>query len=80
MKGIFTLTSPQDLLAKLRRDFSKLEADPANADLAFNFFVTANAMCPRTVYNIACVRFTPLVYECSRLLPGTPLRQRRNTR
>ena len=44
MKGIFTPNSPQDLLAKLRRDFSKLEADPANADLAFNFFVTANAM------------------------------------
>ena len=41
MKGVFTLTTPADLVRKLRLDYSTLEQDPNNPYLAFNFFVTA---------------------------------------
>ena len=41
MKGIFTLTSPKDLFAKLRYEHELLHQDPENAYIAFNFFVTA---------------------------------------
>jgi hypothetical protein len=41
MKGMLGLTTPQDLLGKLRYEHSLLCKDPNNAYTAFNFFVTA---------------------------------------
>jgi len=40
-QGFASLQSPKDLFSKLERDFRALKGDPNNADLAFNFFVTA---------------------------------------
>jgi hypothetical protein len=40
-RGVFELRSPQDLVAKLRFDFKRLEADPLDQYAAFDFFVTA---------------------------------------
>jgi hypothetical protein len=34
------LQTPRDLLAKAERDFKRLQENPANADAAFDFFVT----------------------------------------
>lgn len=41
MKGIFDLNSHTDLFKKLEWEFDRLIADPSNAYLAYNFFVTA---------------------------------------
>lgn len=41
MPGVFDLTSPRDLLAKLSRELSRLRAAPNDIDHTFNFFVTA---------------------------------------
>ena len=41
MRGFFHLQSPQDLLHKLERDYTALQQSPADVDIAFNFFVTA---------------------------------------
>lgn len=41
MAGIFELSKPSDLLAKLQRELGRLQAEPDNVDHAFNFFVTA---------------------------------------
>ena len=41
MKGLFHLSSPRDLLAKLRHDMHRLEHDHVDAYAAFDFFVTA---------------------------------------
>lgn len=38
--GLFNLQTPRDLLAKAERDFKRLQENPANADAAFDFFVT----------------------------------------
>jgi hypothetical protein len=38
--GLFNLQTPRDLLAKAERDFKRLRENPANADAAFDFFVT----------------------------------------
>ena len=40
-KGFFQLATPDDLLAKLRYDLSRMRSDPLNAYAAFDFFVTA---------------------------------------
>lgn len=39
--GMGSLQTPRDLFGKLGRDLARLEADPANGDAAFDFFVTA---------------------------------------
>ena len=44
MQGLFQLKTVDDLRKKLRRDLEKLKANPLDADLAFNFFVTAEHM------------------------------------
>jgi hypothetical protein len=44
VKGIFTLASAKDLLAKLRHDLEEFQLDPKNPYVAFNFFVTAEHM------------------------------------
>jgi hypothetical protein len=41
MIGMFGLTTSQDLLAKLRCDYQRLQKHPNNAHVAFDFFVTA---------------------------------------
>jgi hypothetical protein len=41
MTGWFGFKTPEDLLAKLERELAKLEANPSDADTAFNLFVTA---------------------------------------
>ena len=38
--GLFNLQTPRHLLAKAERDFKRLQENPANADAAFDFFVT----------------------------------------
>ena len=43
-RGLFDLKTPQDLLLKLRREYSRLEQSPLDQDTAFNFFVTAEHM------------------------------------
>jgi hypothetical protein len=45
----FTLQTHRDLLRKLERDYERWEADPLNADLAWNFFVTAEHL-PDWIY------------------------------
>jgi hypothetical protein len=44
MSGLFSNTSPQWLLEKLRSDFENLASQPTNAAMAFNFFVTAESL------------------------------------
>ncbi len=41
MKGLFGLSSSADLLKKLEWELDQLIAEPTNAYLAYNFFVTA---------------------------------------
>ena len=41
MKGVFGLNSHMDLFKKLEWEFAQLTAEPDNAYLAYNFFVTA---------------------------------------
>ena len=41
MPGIFSLNSWPDLLKKLEWEFARLQADPDNEYIAYNFFVTA---------------------------------------
>ena len=41
MSGALDLTTPRQLLEKLRADFAALKASPDNPYVAFNFFVTA---------------------------------------
>jgi hypothetical protein len=40
MTRTFALRTPADLLAKLRHDFGRLKANPADSYAAFDFFVT----------------------------------------
>lgn len=44
MKGLFQLQTVGDLLAKLRHDYQRLQQDPNDAYVAFDFFVTAEHM------------------------------------
>jgi hypothetical protein len=44
MTGFVALQSPQDLVAKLQHDLRTFEADPLDAYVAFNFFLTAEHM------------------------------------
>jgi hypothetical protein len=41
MKGMLTLSTTHDLLAKLKHDRDRIEADPSDAYAAYDFFVTA---------------------------------------
>lgn len=41
MKGVFGLHGASDLLKKLEWEFEKLNAEPTNPYIAYNFFVTA---------------------------------------
>lgn len=41
MEGIFELTTPNDLLKKLRYEYEHFRLEPLNTYTAFNFFVTA---------------------------------------
>lgn len=41
VRGVFTLQTAEDLLAKLENDLNLLKKDRSNPYLAFNFFVTA---------------------------------------
>lgn len=44
MPGIFNLSEPLHLLAKLERELHRLRSEPDNVDYAFNFFTTAEHM------------------------------------
>jgi hypothetical protein len=44
IKGFFKLQTPGDLLNKLRHDLSQMKLHPFDEYMAFNFFVTAEAM------------------------------------
>jgi len=44
IKGFFELKTPEDLLKKLRYDLQQMELHPFDTYLAFNFFVTAEAL------------------------------------
>ena len=43
-EGFFAIQKPGDLLAKLRRDYERLEGSPGDTYAAFDFFVTAYHM------------------------------------
>jgi hypothetical protein len=49
MQGLFNLKTPHDLLAKLRHDFARLDANGLDAFAAFDFFVTARHL-PEWLY------------------------------
>lgn len=40
-QGFFELKTAQDLLGKLKREFTQLQRAPLNQDVAFNLFITA---------------------------------------
>jgi hypothetical protein len=40
MNGFLDLQTADDLYAKLKRDFARLQAEPTDTDAAYNFFVT----------------------------------------
>jgi len=40
-QGFFELKTAQDLLCKLKREFTQLQRAPLNQDIAFNLFITA---------------------------------------
>jgi hypothetical protein len=44
MTGIFDLTEPRHLLAKMERELDRMRAAPLDVDHAFNFFVTVEPM------------------------------------
>ncbi len=44
MQGFFQLETPDDLLAKLERDFARMNRAPNDPDPAYDFFVTAEHM------------------------------------
>ena len=49
MQGLFNLKTPHELLAKLRHDFRRLDANGLDAYAAFDFFVTARHL-PEWLY------------------------------
>jgi hypothetical protein len=40
-QGFFELKTAQDLLGKLKREYTQLQKSPLNQDIAFNLFITA---------------------------------------
>ena len=52
MLGLFDLTTPEHLLNKLEREYERLKENPADADHAFNFFVTAEHLPGRCQINV----------------------------
>ena len=44
MAGVWHLSEPRELLAKLRREFERMRTAPHDPDHAFNFFVTAESL------------------------------------
>ena len=72
--GFVAMRSASDLRDKLRRDYARLAAHPGDADLAFNFFATANHL-PDWLYpgdsaRQAAARTLPLLTLCSELATG----------
>ena len=68
------MRSPADLRDKLRRDYARLAAHPGDADLAFNFFATADRL-PDWLYpegdgRRTGIRNLPLLALCSALATG----------
>lgn len=44
MTGVFNLSEPKHLLAKLKRELERMRSAPSDVDHAFNFFVTAESI------------------------------------
>ena len=44
MAGVWQLSTPPELLAKMQRELVRMRGAPHDADHAFNFFVTAEAL------------------------------------
>lgn len=68
------MRSAADLRDKLRRDYARLAAHPGDADLAFNFFATADHL-PDWLYpddseRRAAARNLPLLALCAALATG----------
>ncbi|MDP2845470.1 MAG: hypothetical protein Q8N79_05270 [Candidatus Methanoperedens sp.] len=40
-QGFFEIKTAQDLLGKLKREYTQLQKSPLDQDIAFNFFITA---------------------------------------
>ncbi len=72
--GFCAMKSATDLREKLRRDYSRLGTDPGDADVAFNFFLTADRMVdwrfPDDAGARAATRSLPLVALTSELARG----------
>jgi hypothetical protein len=73
--GFSAMKSAADLRDKLRRDYARLAAHPGDADLAFNFFVTADHMVdwlyPDDPGRRTEAREVPLLAVCAQLANGT---------
>ena len=67
--GLSQLRTTADLLEKLRWEFKNLEAHPADAYYAFNFFVTAEHMADWT-NNIPLRKTIPLLRITSHIASG----------
>jgi hypothetical protein len=77
MKGILGLKNHHDLYKKLEREYERLKADPSDADVAYNFFVTAWHLLewkhpdPKGKQIRAAIRnATPLLQVCEHLAVG----------
>lgn len=44
MTGVWQLSTPRELLAKMERELGRMRSAPHEADHAFNFFVTAESL------------------------------------
>jgi hypothetical protein len=80
MEGFFDLQTPEHLLRKLEREHERWKADPLNADMAWNFFVTAEHLPdwlartgPKLLGGFSIENFRrnqPLMRVCSHLASG----------
>ena len=68
MDGFFPIKTAKDLRDKLRRDLEKIRADRHNADLYFNFFVTAEALSDYVVPGRAHKKAREALRSSSKLL------------
>ena len=73
--GFVAMRSGADLRDKLRRDYARLAAHPGDADLAFDFFATADRL-PDWLYpgdsqRQASARSLPLLSLCADLANGS---------
>jgi hypothetical protein len=68
MRGIGQLDTPQHLLAKLRRDFERVNSDPSDTSAAFDFFVTAEHMVDWVLPGYSNKEARKLLRESSSLL------------